>query len=165
MVNSSEFILIGISSEEIRLVPVKDAARTATENRQEPRLQPLRPTRRVRLRNSVSQPVINPALFSRRCDRFEPVTDLDAKARPIHPSEMNNLHEFYLMCDDIHKFVTRMKKRGVPCGRVRDQGYGLMAQLTLPGGGKLGVYEPRHARPKPFHPKGETARVERTKRQ
>jgi hypothetical protein len=30
---------------------------------------------------------------------------------------------------------------------VRDLGWGLLTQVVLPGGGKLGVYQPRHARP------------------
>ena len=66
----------------------------------------------------------------------------------VHPSEKNNVHEFYLMCDDIETFVTEMRKRGVVCGPVHDEGWGLLTQMMLPGGGKLGVYQPRHARPK-----------------
>ena len=65
----------------------------------------------------------------------------------VHPSEKNDVHEFYLMVDDIEGFVGEMKKHQVPCEPVQDQGYGLLTQLTLPGGGKLGVYQPRHARP------------------
>jgi hypothetical protein len=68
----------------------------------------------------------------------------------VHPSEKNDEHEFYLMCDDIKVFATQMKKNGIACGPVDDQGWGLLSQLTLPGGGKLGVYQPRHARPKPM---------------
>ena len=66
----------------------------------------------------------------------------------VHPSEKNDVHEFYLMCDDIETFVTEMRKRGVVCGPVHDEGWGLLTQMMLPGGGKLGVYQPRHARPK-----------------
>ena len=66
----------------------------------------------------------------------------------VHPSEKNDVHEFYLMCDDIETFVTEMRKRGVGCEAVHDEGWGLLTQVTLPGGGKLGVYQPRHARPK-----------------
>ena len=66
----------------------------------------------------------------------------------VHPSEENNVHEFYLMCDDINVFAAQMKKNGIACGPVDDQGWGLLCRLTLPGGGELGVYQPRHARPK-----------------
>lgn len=68
----------------------------------------------------------------------------------VHPSEENNQHEFYLMCDDIEAFVAEMKEKHVTCGPVQDMGWGLLSQLTLPGGGNLGVYQPRHARPKPM---------------
>jgi len=66
----------------------------------------------------------------------------------VHPSEKNDVHEFYLMCDDIEGFIAEMAKRGVACESVRDQRYGLFTQLTLPGGGKLGMYQARHVRPK-----------------
>jgi hypothetical protein len=66
----------------------------------------------------------------------------------VHPSDENNLHEFYLMCDDVAAFAAQMKKKRIACGPVRDMGWGLLSQLTLPGGGKLGVYQPRHPRPK-----------------
>jgi hypothetical protein len=65
----------------------------------------------------------------------------------VHPSVKNDVHEFYLMVDDINKFVAVLEDRGIACDPVQDQGYGLLTQLTLPGGGKLGVYQPRHARP------------------
>src|SRR5437773_6174425 len=68
----------------------------------------------------------------------------------VHPSEENNVHELYLMCDDVGSFVARMRKHGIACGPVQNPGWGLLTSLTLPGGGKLGVYQPRHARPKPM---------------
>lgn len=68
----------------------------------------------------------------------------------VHPSDRNDVHDFYLMCDDIKAFVAKMKERDVACGPVQDRGWGLLSELSLPGGGKLGVYEPRHARPEPM---------------
>jgi hypothetical protein len=68
----------------------------------------------------------------------------------VHPSSENDVHELYFMCDDITGFVGGMKKRGIACGPVLDRGWGLLTELTLPGGGKLGVYQPRHARPEPM---------------
>ncbi|HVS38917.1 MAG TPA: hypothetical protein VMS17_25390 [Gemmataceae bacterium] len=66
----------------------------------------------------------------------------------VHPSGENDVHEFYLMCDDVEAFVAEMKRSDVACGPVRNQGWGLLTHLMLPGGGRLGVYQPRHARPK-----------------
>jgi len=65
----------------------------------------------------------------------------------VHPSEENEVHEFYLMCDDVEALVADMEKRGVACGPIQNQGWGMLTQVTLPGGGKLGIYQPRHARP------------------
>ena len=64
----------------------------------------------------------------------------------VHPGD-NDQHELYLMCADIQAFVKEMKKRKVECGAVLNRGWGLLCQISLPGGGHLGVYEPRHARP------------------
>jgi len=66
----------------------------------------------------------------------------------VHPSEKNDVHEFYLMCDNVNAFVAELTKHQVACDPVQDPRYGLFTRLTLPGGGKLGVYQPRHARPK-----------------
>ena len=66
----------------------------------------------------------------------------------VHPSRQNDLHEFYLMCEDVGTLIKAMKKRGITCGPPQDMGWGVLTQLVLPGGGKLGVYQPRHARPK-----------------
>jgi hypothetical protein len=70
----------------------------------------------------------------------------------VHPSEKNDVHEFYFMCEDVEAFVGAMAERGVSCVPVRDLGWGLLTQVTLPGGGKLGVYQPRHARPPQARP-------------
>lgn len=66
----------------------------------------------------------------------------------VHPSAKNDVHEFYLMCDDVEALIAEMKEYGLACGPVHSLGWGLMTHLMLPGGGKLGVYQPRHARPR-----------------
>ena len=65
----------------------------------------------------------------------------------VHPGSKNDLHELYLMCDDIEAFMARMAEHQVTCSAVQTLGWGLLTKLELPGGGKLGVYQPRHARP------------------
>jgi hypothetical protein len=81
----------------------------------------------------------------------------------VHPSAKNDVHEFYLMCDDVAAFVAAMEKRGLGCSAVQNQGWGLLTQVTLPGGGKLGVYQPRHARPKPVSGSASARRRRRRK--
>jgi hypothetical protein len=68
----------------------------------------------------------------------------------IHPADNDVKHELYLMCADISDFIEVMKRHGIECGPVSDERWGLLTQLQLPGGGRLGVYEPRHPRPKPL---------------
>ena len=65
----------------------------------------------------------------------------------VHPSDENNVHELLLMCEDIEAFVAAMTERMIACDPVEDQGWGLLSRVTLPGGGRVGVYQPRHERP------------------
>jgi hypothetical protein len=66
----------------------------------------------------------------------------------VHPGDENDRHELYLMVKDHRSFVELMKARGIACTTPRDLGWGILTQMSLPGGGTLGVYEPRHARPR-----------------
>jgi catechol 2,3-dioxygenase-like lactoylglutathione lyase family enzyme len=65
-----------------------------------------------------------------------------------HPAEASGRHELYLMCDDIEGTVAELEAKGVAfTGPVSDEGFGLMTAMKLPGGGELGLYEPRHPLP------------------
>jgi catechol 2,3-dioxygenase-like lactoylglutathione lyase family enzyme len=65
-----------------------------------------------------------------------------------HPSDDGGHHELYLMCDDITATVADLESKGVELARpVSDEGFGLLTALVLPGGGELGLYEPRHPVP------------------
>ncbi len=65
----------------------------------------------------------------------------------VHPTTTGTEHELYLMCENINDFIKAMEEKGISCSPADDQGWGILTQLTLPGGGMLGVYQPRHARP------------------
>ena len=65
----------------------------------------------------------------------------------FHPMDGEVRHEIYFLAEDIHAFVGEMQARGFDTGPVEDRDWGLISSLTLPGGGKLRVYEPRHPRP------------------
>src|SRR3954471_11212286 len=67
----------------------------------------------------------------------------------VHPSEENDVHELYLLCDDIEALMAKLQSHGIGCTPISNQGWGLLTQVTLPGGGALGIYQPRHARPAP----------------
>jgi hypothetical protein len=65
----------------------------------------------------------------------------------IHPSEQNDTHQLHLMCDDVKAFVAEMEAKQIACSPITEQRWGSLTSLTLPGGGKLGVYQPRHSSP------------------
>jgi catechol 2,3-dioxygenase-like lactoylglutathione lyase family enzyme len=66
----------------------------------------------------------------------------------FHPSDGPGHHEMYLMCDDIRATVDDLTRRGAAFdGPVSEERFGLLARIRLPGGGQLGLYEPRHASP------------------
>jgi predicted enzyme related to lactoylglutathione lyase len=65
----------------------------------------------------------------------------------VHPADENGRHELYLMCDDLDAEMTRLAAAGVACAAPVMQAWGRLTHLTLPGGGKIGLYQPRHARP------------------
>jgi hypothetical protein len=74
---------------------------------------------------------------------------LPAAELHVHPSPRNDVHELYLMCDDVHATVEELEAKGVEfTQRVSDEGFGLVTALVLPGGGELGLYEPRHPTPR-----------------
>jgi catechol 2,3-dioxygenase-like lactoylglutathione lyase family enzyme len=62
----------------------------------------------------------------------------------FHPAANNGSHELYLMCDDVRAEIARLGEQGIACGAVSDEGWGLLSLVRLPGGGDLGLYEPRH---------------------
>jgi hypothetical protein len=62
----------------------------------------------------------------------------------VHPAPENGKHEIYLMCDDVAAAVQNLAQHKVDCDPVKDQGWGLLTHVSLPGGGKLGLYQPRH---------------------
>jgi hypothetical protein len=62
----------------------------------------------------------------------------------FHPAAENGKHEIYLTCDDVGVAVQTLEKQKVHCDPVMDLGWGLLTHLSLPGGGRLGLYQPKH---------------------
>src|SRR5882724_11888605 len=57
----------------------------------------------------------------------------------FHPSEKNDVHELYLMCDDIKGTMESLKVKKVNCGPVTEERWGTLTTISLPGGGKIGL--------------------------
>jgi len=64
----------------------------------------------------------------------------------IHPAEPGKPgHELFLLCRDIDAAVKELKGKGVTVEpRLYDEPWGRLAFIKLPGGGSLGIYQPRH---------------------
>ena len=52
--------------------------------------------------------------------------------------------DLYLMCDDLEAQMKQLKDKGVVCGDVARERWGIRTTITLPSGGKLGLYQPLH---------------------
>ena len=72
----------------------------------------------------------------------------------VHPSDgkfqqqhgdaalMGNL--LFLMCDNIRETVENLEKKGVACSALTTEDWGTATNITLPSGGRIGLYEPSH---------------------
>src|SRR5271154_2305374 len=68
----------------------------------------------------------------------------EAAFHPAENNETNPRHELYFMCDDINAEVSSLTAKGVACSKVHEERWGSIIRITLPGGGELGLYQPKH---------------------
>ncbi len=69
---------------------------------------------------------------------------LPAAEVAFHPLDENNKHEMYFMCDDLKALMASLRKKGVRFGEVAEQRWGTLTRIRLPGGGEIGMYQPKH---------------------
>ena len=62
----------------------------------------------------------------------------------FHPSDQNGVHELYFICDDLKAEIASLAKRGIQCSEVQKARWGSTTKMRLPGGGDVGLYEPKH---------------------
>jgi catechol 2,3-dioxygenase-like lactoylglutathione lyase family enzyme len=62
----------------------------------------------------------------------------------FHPSEENSGHELFFMCDDLKAEMAALAEKGVKCSKVEEARWGSTAKMQLPGGGAVGLYQPKH---------------------
>lgn len=65
----------------------------------------------------------------------------------FHDSEKNDQHELFLMCNDLEATLGDLQSKHVQVSHVSEQRWGRLARLNLPGGGTVGIYEPKHPSP------------------
>lgn len=65
----------------------------------------------------------------------------------MHPTEGLPALGLYLMCDDVEATMQELHARGVEFTQeLSDERWGRVTRFRLPGGGDIGLYEPRHPR-------------------
>ena len=61
----------------------------------------------------------------------------------VHPAEAPGA-ELYLMCEDLAAEIDSLRARGASCSPIEEARWGSITKIALPGGGYLGLYQPRH---------------------
>jgi catechol 2,3-dioxygenase-like lactoylglutathione lyase family enzyme len=79
----------------------------------------------------------------------------------FHPADKNGVHELYFMCDDLDAEMASLAKKGVKCSEVHDERWGSITRMRLPGGGEIGLYQPKHATAFGLGAKKKRAKLER----
>jgi hypothetical protein len=62
----------------------------------------------------------------------------------VHPAEELERHELFFMCDDLKAEIVALAEKGVRVTDLQEARWGSIAKIRLPGGGELGLYEPKH---------------------
>jgi hypothetical protein len=61
----------------------------------------------------------------------------------FHPSD-ENAHELYFLCDSLKAEMASLAEKGVACTEVQEARWGSITKMRLPGGGEVGLYQPKH---------------------
>jgi catechol 2,3-dioxygenase-like lactoylglutathione lyase family enzyme len=62
----------------------------------------------------------------------------------VHPADEVGGHEVYFMCDDVRSEIDALVTKGVQCSDVEEARWGSVTKIQLPGGGTVGLYQPKH---------------------
>ena len=66
----------------------------------------------------------------------------DASTRA--PGDGTLAASLYLMCDDLAATMASLNAQHVSCSAITTERWGHVCTITLPGGSKLGLYQPTH---------------------
>jgi len=62
----------------------------------------------------------------------------------VHPTEQDDRHELYLMCNDLQAEISSLANKGVQCSEVHEARWGSIVKIQLLSGSEIGLYEPKH---------------------
>ena len=69
---------------------------------------------------------------------------LDGEFSHIHAGQKLLGAVLYLMCDDLHAFIASLKQKHIDCTEVQSAEWGIVTTIPMPGGGHIGLYQPKH---------------------
>jgi catechol 2,3-dioxygenase-like lactoylglutathione lyase family enzyme len=72
-----------------------------------------------------------------------PIFALPPTEIAFHPSE-SDAHELFFMCDDLKAEMAALMQKGIECSKVEEARWGSITKMRLPGGGSVGLYQPKH---------------------
>jgi hypothetical protein len=77
-----------------------------------------------------------------------PIFALPPSEVAVHPDEHGGRQELYLLTPDLDALLAELEKKAIAIERPpRDERWGRVVTIRLPGGGPLGIYQPSHPRP------------------
>jgi catechol 2,3-dioxygenase-like lactoylglutathione lyase family enzyme len=75
------------------------------------------------------------------------VKEGDVGCHPTEGDPASGTHDISFYCDDLEATVAELRSRGVRFDDgIADHGYGFVTHLTMPGGVKVQIYQPKYAK-------------------
>ena len=71
----------------------------------------------------------------------------DLGVHPVDDPADAGGHDVSFYCDDLQAVVAGLQSRGVTPDEIADRGYGYVTHLTVPGGIRVQLYQPKYAKP------------------
>jgi catechol 2,3-dioxygenase-like lactoylglutathione lyase family enzyme len=70
----------------------------------------------------------------------------------FHPAAENDRHALYFLCDDVRAVIGTAALGGAVSAPAVEERWGIRTTIRLPGGGEIGLYQPKHATAFGRHP-------------
>lgn len=70
----------------------------------------------------------------------------DLGVHPIDHGGVAGQHDISFFTDDLEGTVADLKKKGVDADPIADHGYGFVTHITMPGGVRVQIYQPKYAK-------------------